>query len=363
MSASDVISLASGYSYFPTPPLVLEQLQPYLQGSKLPDSPAAGLPELRQVLARQYAAGQVSPDQVVVTAGAKSALYAVLRAVIRPGDEVLLPTPNWFGFDALVAEAGGILKQLPLSPDDNYSLSPAALGAALTPRTRVFLFSNPCNPTGRIYSHQELEALLHITGQHPRLLVISDEIYNLVSFGPPVPSLLDSPDPQQQHIVVNGFSKSLALINWGLGYLVAPQPLAQECTRWQHATSGAVASLNQLAGLAAARNASTIATDLVAQLQPLRQLMLSSLQDIPGVGLTPTEGTYYTFPDFRAFLNPDLPPEAASQALTSRLRAAGVEVVDGASCHAPGFARLSCAVPEPELRTGLARLRDALLAR
>lgn len=360
-SASDVISLASGYSHFPTPPLVLEQLQPYLQGTTLPASPAAGLPELRQALAQQYAVGQVSPDQVVVTTSAKAALFAVLKAVLRPGDEVLLPTPNWFGFDALVAEAGGILCPLPLSPEDNYSLSPATLQAALAPRTRVVLFTNPCNPTGRIYSHQEIEALLHVTRQYPHIRVVSDEIYNLVTFGSPVPSLLDFPDPQQQHVVVNGFSKSLALINWGLGYLVAPLQLAQACAQRQHITSGAVASLNQLAGLAAARNAPAIATVLVAQLQPLRQLLLGALQAIPGIRLAPTEGTYYAFPDLRAFLNPTLSPEAASDALTDRLRAAGVEVVDGASCYAPGFVRISCAVPEPELRAGLARLRAALM--
>jgi aspartate aminotransferase len=360
-SATAVISLASGYSHFPTPPLVLEYLQPYMQGTRLPDSPAAGLPELRHALAQQYAPAQVSPEQVVVTTSTKTALFAILRAALNPGDEVLLPTPNWFGFDALVAEAGGTLCPLPLSPNDNYTLTPAALEAALTPHTRVVLLTNPCNPTGRIYSHQEIEALLHVTRQHPNLLVVSDEIYNLVTFGHAVPSLLYFPDPHQQHVVVNGFSKSLALINWGLGYLVAPLALAQECARWQHITSGAVASLNQLAGLAAAQSANTIATDLVAQLQPLRQLLLSTLQDIPGVRLTPNEGTYYAFPDLRAFLDPSLSPEAASHALTGRLRAAGVEVVDGSGCHAPGFVRISCAVPEPELRTGLARLRDALL--
>ncbi|WP_303311939.1 pyridoxal phosphate-dependent aminotransferase [Hymenobacter sp. BT730] len=360
-SSAALISLASGYPHFPTPPLVLQQLEPYLQGRPLPTGPAAGLPELRAVLAHQYQAANVSPEQVVVTAGTKAALFAVLRAALRPGDEVLLPTPNWFGFDALIAEAGGTLKTFPLSPDDGYTLSPEKLAAALTPRTRILLFTNPCNPTGRIYTSAEIEALLHVTRRHPHMLVLSDEIYNLVTFGPPVPSLLDFPDPQQQHVVVNGFSKSLAMVSWGLGYLVAPVELAQKCARWQHATGGAVASLNQLAGLAAASNAGPIAADLLAKLQPLRQLLLQGLQDIPQVRLAPTEGTYYAFPDFRGFLDSSLSPTAASHALTCQLHEAGVDVVDGAGCHAPGFMRISCAVPESALRTALERLRGALL--
>ena len=172
----------------------------------------------------------LSTENVVVTPGAKAALFALLKTVLRPGDEVLLPTPNWFGFAALVEQAGGTLRTLPLNPADDYSLRADRLRPALSERTRVLLLSNPNNPSGRLYRRAELAERLSVTREFPDLFVLSDEIYNLIHFAAePAPSLLDFPDPRGRHLVVNGFSKSLALIGWGVGYLVAPAAVARAC--------------------------------------------------------------------------------------------------------------------------------------
>ncbi|UOQ71697.1 pyridoxal phosphate-dependent aminotransferase [Hymenobacter cellulosilyticus] len=259
-------------------------------------------------------------------------------------------------------KAGGTLRTLPLDPATDYAWQPEQLQAALTEQTRILLLSNPNNPTGRVYSRAEWEALLQITRQWPRLLVVSDEIYDGINFGPePVTSLLALPDPHQQHVVVSGYSKSLALIGWSVGYLVAPAPLLEAAKAWQFSTSAAVAALSQAAAQAATEQADEISQQLCAGLQANREIMRQWLAALPLPQPPLPSGTYYTFPDFRAFLQPGLLPTAASAALTEQLRMGGVEVVDGASCDAPGFFRLSYAVPEPLLREALRRMQAVLL--
>jgi aspartate aminotransferase len=361
----NLISLASGYGSFAVPPAAAEAAIRVIQAGPLPAGEAGGLAELREALAQQYlrpgAVASVSASQVVVTLGAKSALFALLSTLLRPGDEVLLPTPNWFGFRQLIEHAGGQVQVLPLASEDNYALKPATLEAALTPRTRILLLSNPNNPTGRVYTRPELAALLEVTRRFPDLYIISDEIYNLITFGPePVPSLLEFPDPQQQHVVVNGFSKSLALIGWGVGYLVAPAAVAAACAAWQFATSVAVPAPNQHAALAATRAAPAIAAGLLEQLRPTRAALLSGLELFPKVPAIQPEGTYYLFPDLRAYLSPALPPAAAAAALLARFREAGLELVDGTSCGAPGFFRMSYAVPKAVLHEALDRMSRVL---
>ncbi|WP_170172592.1 pyridoxal phosphate-dependent aminotransferase [Hymenobacter rigui] len=361
---TDSISLASGYGSFLTPGVAAEAAIRSIRAGQLPVADAAGLPVLREAIARRYQqleATHVEPQHVVVTPGAKAALSALLTCVLRPGDEVLLPTPNWFGFGELVSRAGGVVRELPLSPDDNYTLHPEQLRAAISPHTRVLLFSNPNNPTGRVYHHEELASLLAVTRDFPELYVLSDEIYDLVSFATkPTPSLLEFPDPHGQHLVVNGFSKSLALIGWGVGYLVAPTAVAARCAAYRHATGGAASVPAQYAALAVTQSAASVASGLVSQLHTGRNLLLDYLQRLPGVLPFLPEATYYAFPDLRAYLTPGMPVADAARELVTHLRQAGVEVVDGTTCGAPGFVRLSYAVPEPLLREALNRLAIAL---
>ena len=363
-----MISLASGYGNFAVPGVALAAATEALrhtqeQGAPLAVSPTAGLPKLREGLAERYrqrGATSLTAGQVLVTAGAKTGLFAVLSELLAAGDEVLLPTPNWFGFHDLVRRAGGVLRPLPLAAADNYALRPEVLRQALTPATRLLLLSNPNNPTGRVYSRAEWAEILAVTAEFPQLWVLSDEIYEGISFGPaPVPTLLALPDPHQRHVVVSGFSKSLALAGWGVGCAVLPPALAGAVEARLFSTAVPVPS--QLAALAATRHAGAIGAALCAQLAPNRELMLTALAALPHApAVAAPEGTYYVFADFTRFLAADVPPEAASAELVQRLVAAGVEVVDGATCGAPGFARLSYAVPADELRLALARLRDAL---
>lgn len=365
-----MVSLASGYGNFAVPTVALEAATAALanaqqHGTPLEVGAVAGLPALREALARRYqqrGATTVAAEQVVVTAGAKTGLFALFSEMLEPGDDVLLPTPNWFGFYDMVRRAGGVLRTLPLAAADNYALRPEALRAALTPATRLLIISNPNNPTGRVYSRQEWAALLAVTADFPQLWVLSDEIYEGISFGPaPVPTLLALPNPHQRHIVVSGFSKSLALAGWGVGCLVAPPALAQAVVARVFSTGAAVPVPAQLAALAATQHAEAISAALCAQLLPTRQLLLAGLAALPEAPVvTAPEGTYYIFADFTRFLDAALPAAEASAQLVQRLAVGGVEVVDGASCDAPGFVRISYAVDEALLRQALARMEEGL---
>lgn len=364
------VSLASGYGSFAVPPLALQAATSALASLRgpLPVGDAAGTPALREALAaryRQRGAARVQAAHIVVTPGAKAALFAVLSEVLQTGGttEVLLPTPNWFGFGELVRLAGGQLREWPLSAATAYALDPAALRRALTPTTRVLLLSNPNNPTGRLYTRQEWAALLEVTREHPGLVVISDEIYEGIVFGSPgadyapAPTLLALPDPHGQHLVVSGFSKSLGLAGWGVGYVAGPPALAAAVAARQFSTAGPVPAPNQAAALAATQHADAIGQHLCHLLQPNRQILLAGLRALPGQPpFGAPEGTYYVFADFSRWLLPARPPAAASAALAADLAAAGVLAVDGGTCGAPGFFRLSYAVPAADLREALHRL-------
>ncbi|WP_133272193.1 pyridoxal phosphate-dependent aminotransferase [Hymenobacter radiodurans] len=322
-----VISLASGYGNFATPTVAAERAIASIHADQLTPGPVEGLLALREAIATNYhrqKAPQITPAHIMVTPGVKVALVALLKAILRPGDEVLVPTPNWFGFGELITRAGGTMRSLPLDSADGYDLRPEVLEAALTPRTRVFLFSNPNNPTGRIYRHDEVEALLAVTRRYPELFVFSDEIYNLINFSSaPVPTLLAFPDPHGQHLVVNGFSKSLALIGWGVGYLVAPPAVVRAAAGGQFATGAPVPVPNQHAALAATEHSATIAQELLTRLAPTRSLLLAALSALPGVGYVEPEGTYYVFADLRPFLPPAHSATESSAALVAQLRAGG----------------------------------------
>ena len=369
-SSLNPISLASGYGDFAAPEVALRATAAIFrntlaQGRPLPVAPAAGLPALRAALAARYqrrGAAGVTAGQVMVTAGAKTGLFAVLSELLRPGDDVLLPTPNWFGFQALVQRAGGQLRALPLQPADGYALSPASLRAALRPDTRLLIISNPNNPTGRVLSAAEWAALLAVTADFPELWVLSDEIYEGISFGAePVLTLLAQPGAGPRHVVVSGFSKSLALAGWGIGCLVAPATLAAAVEARLFETGVAVPVPTQLAALAVTEHAEVIAAGLCQQLLANRRTLLAGLAALPGApAIAEPEGTYYVFADFTRFLVPHLTAAEASAELVRRLARHGVEVVDGASCGAPGFVRLSYAVGEDLLLTALARLRAGL---
>ncbi len=254
------ITLASGAAYFNTPAPIRQAATMALEGGQTSYGPTEGTAELRQAVADRYHrlnSAPVAPKRVLITAGVKQALYSIFLHLLQPGDEVIIQTPNWFGFHELLLQAKVNLVYLTTTPQAEYTLTPVALEAAITSRTKLIILSNPCNPTGRVYSTTEISGLLAVINQYPDIWVLSDEIYDLVTYGTQVPSLTEFPDVHQRYLIVNGFAKSFAMSGWRVGYLIAPPELYQACTKFQATSIGGGEPIHpggSRAGFAASRN-------------------------------------------------------------------------------------------------------------
>ena len=364
----EVISLAAGSSYFRSPDAATEAAIAALREGKTFYGPTQGTVSLRKSISAKYKADgiAITLEQVLITPGTKQALYNLFTVLLRQGDEVLVPTPAWFGFHELMKYSHGVLVPLPTSLDEGYKLTPEKLRSALSDRTRLLLLTNPGNPTGRVYTPQELEALLEVVKDFPNLYLISDEIYDLVTYDSPVTSILSCQGAKAARtIVVNGFSKSFAMSGWRLGFILGPEDVVAKCIDFQNATMSGVSVFVQDAAQATVENRDAVLADMQQVLRHNRDVMRKGLEAIPEVRFYFPEGAYYFFPDFSHYLNrTSITGETLSTSidLCRYLRTCyNLELSPGDYFGAPGHARMSFAVETPRLKDALRRLRQALL--
>ncbi len=363
----EMISLASGAAYFDTPVPIRRAATAAMEAGQTSYGPTEGTAELRQAVVQRYAQlnkAAIASEQVLITAGVKQALYSIFLHLLKPGDEVIVPIPNWFGFHELLLQAKTNLVFLPASPASDYTLTPSDLAAAITPRTKMVILSNPCNPTGRIYTAAEIAALLAVINQHPDIWVLSDEIYDLVTYGKRVPSLTEFPDVHQRYIIVNGFAKSFAMSGWRVGYLIAPPELYQACTKFQATAIGGVSPFIQAGATVALQQAETILAPMNQTLAQNRTFMAEQLQAISNIPFFMPQAAYYIFADLSYYINKLTPAGQGSGTdtlLADYLRQkADLEIYPGTYFGAPGFARLSFALQPTHLQTALNRLQESL---
>ncbi|GHA59923.1 pyridoxal phosphate-dependent aminotransferase [Pontibacter akesuensis] len=364
----EVISLAAGSSYFRSPEAATQAAVKALHEGKTFYGPSQGTPELRKAISQKYKAEGISlePSQVLITPGTKQALFNLFSVLLRQGDDVVVPTPAWFGFHELMKYSNGTLVPLPTKLEDGYKLTPDMLRVTLSERTRILLLTNPGNPTGRVYSKSELEALLEVTKDYPNLYVISDEIYDLVTYGSPVASILSCQGAKAARtIVVNGFSKSFAMSGWRLGFILGPDELIAKCVHFQNATVAGVSIFIQDAAQATVENRHEALPHMQEILAHNRSVMQQGLDAIPEVRYYLPDGAYYFFPDFSQYLNrTSITGEKISTSvdLCRYLRTCyNLELSPGDYFGAPGHARMSFAVETPRLQDALNRLRQGLL--
>ena len=362
------ISLASGASYFRSPAPATAAAITALQEGKTTYGPTEGTLELRQAICNLYikAGLSVRPEQVLITPGSKQALYNLFTTLLCQGDEVVVPTPAWFGFQELMKYSKGMLVPLETNLSADYALTPEALRKTLNHRTRILLLTNPGNPTGRIYTQSELEALLEVTNEFPNLYVLSDEIYDRVTYSGPFAPLLSCKGAKEERcILINGFSKSFAMSGWRLGYMLGPEEVIKKCTDFQGGTLAGVSIFLQQAAQAAIEDQEQVLPHMLKVLTQNRQLMQRGLDAIPGVKYYLPDGAYYFFPDFSYYLNRNTPTGdtlATSMDLCRYLRENHrLELVPGDYFGAPGHARMSFAIETPQLQEAMQRLRQALL--
>ena len=361
------VNLASGLSYFPTPEQATAAATIALAADVAGKyGPMEGIQELRSAVAERYtAAGVVTgAEQVLITPGSKMALFNLFSVLLQDGDEVVVPTPAWFGFEELMKYSKGKLVLLPTSLESSYTIDADALRSTLTDHSRILLLTNPGNPTGRVYTKPELEAILAVAADFPNLYVLSDEIYDFVTYGSPFTNILSCEGTTERTAVVSGISKTFAMAGWRVGHIVGAPDLISRCLEFQASTEGGISPLLQQAALAALQARTEILPLMLQALDENRQFVKAKLDELPHVKYYLPQGAYYFFPDFSYYLNSSTPTGekiSTSTDLCRYLKAHfALELAPGDKFWAPGHARMSFAVEKEVLEEALQRLTNAL---
>jgi aspartate aminotransferase len=363
----DVIDLSIGEPDFDTPQHIKNAAKDAIDKGYTHYTPVSGYPELRKAIVAKLKRDNnldYTADQIVVSTGAKQSIANVILSLINPGDEVLLPAPYWVSYSAIADLAEGKSIEVHASIENDFKVTPAELESHISPKTKLIVFSSPCNPTGSVYSKDELAALAKMLAKHPNVYVICDEIYEFINYtGQRHTSLAEFPEVKDQVITVNGFSKGFAMTGWRLGYIAAPLWIAQACDKMQGQITSGTCSIAQMAGVAAATGDMQPTYDMVTEFRKRRDLVYKLLNDIPGIKTNLPDGAFYFFFDVSAFFGKSYngttitSPEDMSAYL---LKEALIALVNGEAFGDKKCLRLSYATSQEKLITVCTRLKDAL---
>ncbi|WP_240452731.1 MULTISPECIES: pyridoxal phosphate-dependent aminotransferase [Sphingobacterium] len=363
----NVISLSVGEPDFNTPDLVKDAAKKALDENYTRYTPVPGYPELRKAIVEKLKNENgldYDISQIVVSTGAKQSLSNVILTLINPGDEVIIPTPYWVSYSEMVVLAEGKSVFIDTDIESNFKITPAQLEAAITPKTKVFMFSSPCNPTGSVYSKDELEALAKVFEKHPNIFIISDEIYEHINFVDKHESIAQFAAIKDRVIIVNGFSKAFAMTGWRLGYIAANKEIAAANDKMQGQTTSGTCSIAQRAGIAAYEGGLESVHKMKEAFARRRQLVYDLLNDIPGVKTNLPEGAFYFFPEISSFFGKkdqegNTINNSGDLALYL-LNQGHVATVDGNSFGNDKYIRLSYAASDENLKEALRRIKEAL---
>ncbi|HMR17957.1 MAG TPA: pyridoxal phosphate-dependent aminotransferase, partial [Sphingobacterium sp.] len=300
----NVISLSVGEPDFNTPDHVKEAAKKALDENYTRYSPVPGYPDLRQAIVDKLKTENnldYDISQIVVSTGAKQSLSNVILTLINPGDEVIIPTPYWVSYSEMVVLAEGKSVFINTDIDSDFKITPEQLEAAITPKTKLFMFSSPCNPTGSVYSRDELAALVQVFEKYPNIFILSDEIYEHINFVDKHESIAQFPSVKDRVILVNGFSKAYAMTGWRLGYIAANKEIAAANDKLQGQTTSGTCSISQRAGILAYSEGLDSVYQMKEAFTRRRQLVYELLNDIPGVKTNLPEGAFYFFPEVSSF--------------------------------------------------------------
>ncbi len=363
----NVISLSVGEPDFNTPDHVKEAAKQALDENYTRYSPVPGYPELRKAISNKLKSENgldYDPSQIVVSTGAKQSLSNAILTLINPGDEVIIPTPYWVSYSEMVVLAEGKSVFIDATIESDFKITPEELEAAITPKTKLFMFSSPCNPTGTVYSKEELAGLAKVFEKYPNIYIISDEIYEHINFIGKHESIAQFERIKDRVIVINGFSKAFAMTGWRLGYLAASKEIAAANDKLQGQTTSGTCSIAQRAGIAAYEHGLDSVLAMKEAFARRRELVYNLLKEIPGVKTNLPEGAFYFFPDISSFFGKkdaagNVIKDSADLALYL-LNEGHVATVGGDSFGNNNYVRLSYAASDDNLREALRRIKEAL---
>jgi len=362
----DVISLSLGEPDFNTPDDIKEAAKKAIDDNFSFYPPVPGYTDLRKAISVKFKEENgldYSPEQVIVSAGGKHTLINILLSVVDPGDEVILLAPYWVSYLDQVIFAEGTPVILNTSIDFDFKVTPAQLEAAITPKTRVLIFNSPSNPTGMVYTGEEMKAIADVVEKHPQILVISDEIYEHITFTGKHISMASFTSIADRVVTVNGVSKGYAMTGWRIGYMGAPLWLAKACNKLQGQFTSGVCSIAQRAALAAVTSKSDSKQRMREAFLRRRDLICSLLGEIKGLKVRVPQGAFYVMPDITHFCgksyNGQIVKNSDDLALYL-LSEARVAVIGGSAFGAPDCIRISYATSDEKITEAVRRIREAL---
>ena len=362
----DVISLSLGEPDFNTPDFVKDAAKKAIDENYSHYPPVNGYAEVREAISNKFKRDNnldYSPDQIVLSTGAKQSIANVVLSLVNPGDEVILPAPYWVSYSEVVKVAGGIPVSITTRIEDDFKLTASQLEAAITPKTRLMIYSSPCNPSGSVYTQSELESLAAVLRQHENVLVVSDEIYELINFTDAHASLGTIDGMYDRTITVNGVSKGFAMTGWRLGYIGAPLWIAKACSKIQGQFTSAPCGISQMAAKAAVEADPAVTHNMKQAFLARRDLMIAGLRAIDGLKVNVPTGAFYIFPDASSFFGKSdgtTTVNNASELCNYLLEKEHVALVTGEAFGDPNCFRISYAASEDELKKALVRIKRAL---
>lgn len=362
----DIVDLSIGEPDFDTPEHIREAAKKAIDEGYTHYTPVAGYLDLKQAVAHKLQRDnglEYTADQIVVSTGAKQSIANAVLSIVNPGDEVVIPTPYWVTYSELVKLCQGVVKFVPCGIENNYKITPQQLEAAITPKTKLFMFSSPCNPTGSVYSHDELKGLAEVFEKHPQIFIISDEIYEYINYVAPHTSIATFGTLKNRTVIINGLSKGFAMTGWRLGYLAAPTEIAKAADMVQSQFTSATCSITQRCAITALRGPLDTAQEMVKAFGERREFIFDALKNIPGLHVNLPDGAFYMFPNVSGFFGKQYEGERIENAddlCMFLLHKANVSVVSGAAFEQPQCIRISYATGLDRIREGMKRMKEWL---
>jgi aspartate aminotransferase len=362
----DIISLSLGEPDFNTPDFIKEAAKKAIDENYSTYTPVDGYIELKEAICRKFKRDnnlEYKPANIVVSTGAKQSLYNIAQCMLNDGDEVILPAPYWVSYFEIIKMSGGIPVEVPTSVESDFKITAAQLEQAITPKTKMIWYSSPCNPSGSVYSREELTALAAVLAKYPNIYIVSDEIYEHINFSGTFCSIASIPGMFDRTITVNGVAKAFAMTGWRIGYIGAPEFIAKACTKMQGQVTSGANSIAQRATITAVDADPSVLHEMVSAFKNRRDLVVKLINEIPGLKLNVPEGAFYVFPDVSSFFGKTLRGSLIKNAddfSMYLLGEANVATVTGDAFGNPDCIRFSYATSEEILTEALSRIKAAL---
>ncbi len=362
----NVINMSLGEPDFATPDFVKIAAKDAIDKNFSYYTPVPGYKDLLEAIAKKFKRDNdlnFKPSQIVVSTGAKQSIINVVMATINPGDEVVLPAPYWVSYSEMIQLNEGKVVAIETDYKSDFKITPEQLEKAISPKTKMFLFSNPSNPTGSMYSEKELRALGEVFKKNPHVLIVSDEIYEYITFEEKMFSIGSIPELSERTVTVNGLSKGFAMTGWRLGFLGAPEDIAKACVKIQGQFTSGASSISQRAAVAAVSADPATVNNMRDAFLKRRDLLISLFKEIPNVHCNNPGGAFYLFPEVSHYFgkkNGDSVIKDAKDLCMYLLNVGHVALTPGSAFGAPSYIRLSYATSEENIREAVARIKNTL---